>query len=162
MTPDEFAKKLRAKLEDFKRNNTPFQLTVYDTVGNVSRRAFQEGKDNNGNQYQYKDSWYKQYREDRGRETSFVNWRFEGDLKSDYENAPKGSQPSAVRINAQHYQSMVRDINEKKYKGLSEGFTGKKGGRFAGFGKFLELSKDEEANFYRLLELNTRNFFANL
>lgn len=149
MTPKQFAKRLREKLEDFKRNNTPFQLSIYDTVGNVSRRAFTEGKDNNGNQYQYKDSWYKQYREKRGRETAFVNWRLEGDLKSDYENAPKGSPAKAVRIDANHYQSMVRDINEKKYQYLSDRF-----------GNFLELSKDEEARFYKLLELNTRNFFA--
>ena len=149
MTIDQFVLKLRKQLEEFKSKNIPFQLAVYDTVAKVSKRAFEEGRDNNGNQYQYADTWYKQYRAKKGRETSFVNWRFQGDLKSDYENAPKGSPASAVRIDAQHYQSMVREINELKYKGLSERF-----------GNFLELSKEEEANFYRLVELNTRNYFS--
>jgi len=159
MTIDQFVLKLRRQLEEFKSKNIPFQLAVYDTVAKVSDRAFHHGKDNNGRSYQYADSWYKQYRKDKGRETAFVNWRFQGDLKSDYENAPKGSErsegakptdPPAVMINPMHYRSqLVRDNNDVKYKYLSERF-----------GNFLELSKEEEANFYRLVELNTRNYFS--
>lgn len=168
MTPKEFADKLRKQLEEFKRVNAPFQLAVYSVVGIAQKRIFEEGKDANGNRFQYKDGWYKQYREKRSRETAFVNWRFEGDLKSDFENAPNpddttpnGEPKGAFRIDANHYQTKLsRQINQLKYEGLSKGFTGKKGGRFAGYGEFLNLSKEEEKKFYEIVTFETRKFFA--
>lgn len=158
MTPKEFADKLRKQLEEFKRVNKPFQLAVYDAVGRVSKRAFEEGKDTDGNRYQYANSWYKQYRKKKGRETAFVNWRFRSDLKSDYENSPKPdengnytrNEDAAFKVSPQRYQSrLVRQENVDKYRFLTERF-----------GIFLDLNKEEEAQFYKDLEFETRKFFA--
>lgn len=140
MSPTEYANQLRKKLSDLERFNRPLQLAAYSTAAAISERVFTDGFNKEGRQFQYKSEWYKQKREKRGFETRFIDWTYEGDLKSDYENAPKGSgQPAtAVRINVNEYQSkLVRPINQKKYEGLS-----------VRFGEFLQANKKEEDLFF--------------
>lgn len=152
ITPNEYARQLQTRLQELLQYNRPLQLAAYSCAAATSERVFTDGKNKDGRQFEYKSESYKKYRAKRGRETSFVNWQLEGDLKSDFENSPKGSTQGAapVRINVNEYQSrLVRDINQKKYEGLS-----------ARFGPFLEADKQEEQLFYSITEKELALLFS--
>jgi len=53
MTPAEFAKQLETKTERLKAENRPFKLAVYSTVGDMSRRIFVRGENENGQTFDY-------------------------------------------------------------------------------------------------------------
>jgi len=149
MTPQEYSVELERKLTELKAFNRPFQLAVYSTVALVSKRVFTDGRNKEGNQFQYKSKWYKQKREKRGFETAFVNWTYEGELKSDYENYPKGQGATALKVSVNEYESaLVRQIDVDKYSGLSKRF-----------GEFLEVNDEEERKFYEINELELRLLF---
>lgn len=151
MTPGEYADQLRANLNLLLRENRPLQLAAYSVAGMISERVFTDGQNEKGERFQYKSPRYKKYRAKRGRETSFVNWQLEGDLKSDYENSPKGSsgQNRPLRINVNEYRSqLTRDINQLKYEGLS-----------ARFGEFLTANNQEEKEFFEIVEKELRLLF---
>lgn len=144
ITPNEYADQLRKALNDITRFNRPLQLAAYSTAALISQRVFTDGVDKEGKQYQYKSEWYKKERKKRGFETRFIDWTYEADLKSDFENSPKDSDqpPTPIRINVNEYQSkLVRPENIKKYEGLR-----------VRFGDFLQANKQEEKLFYDTVE----------
>lgn len=200
MTPKEHANQLRAKIEELKKNNRPFQLAVLSSVAQVSKRVFSDGKNQAGSTFAYNDiepvyitdeqsprklshkgkfgksvfasgekkglehtttyfASYKEFRQSVGRESNFVNWQLNGDLMSDFGSLPRpeSKQPPsqsamkpAKKVNPNEYiTALDRTNNVKKYEGLSDRF-----------GKFLELSSKEEAEFYRILEGELALFLA--
>jgi hypothetical protein len=94
---------------------------------------------------------YKSFRANVGRRTSTVNWQLNGDLMSDFGSipAPVSKQPPslsqmrpAVKISPNFYITKLdRDINVKKYSGLSERY-----------GEFLKVSASEEKEFFRIFD----------
>lgn len=53
MTPQEYADSLRTKIDELKKNNRPFQLAVLSSVAQVSKRAFSDKKNNEGQSFSY-------------------------------------------------------------------------------------------------------------
>lgn len=118
--------------------------------GKFGRDTFQSGKKKGQKHKTTYFSNYKEFRRTVGREDSHVNWQLTGDLMSDYGSlpAPTSKNPPSLselkparRINPNEYVTALdRDINIKKYRGLSDRY-----------GDFLELSESEIKEFYRIL-----------
>ena len=53
ITPQEFAEQTRQKLLEIARNNRPLQLAATSTHATISRRAFTDGRNEDGQQFQY-------------------------------------------------------------------------------------------------------------
>ena len=151
MTPGEYADFLRKKVAELQQVNKPLLFGANACTQAVYERAFNNGQNQQGQTFQYKSDWYKRKREKRGFETGFVDWTFEGDLKSDFANAPKGSgKAEVIKVDRNEYVTgFVRDINKKKYEGLS---------RY--FGDFLEPNQKEEALFYSTVEFEFEKMFT--
>jgi hypothetical protein len=156
MTPLQYAAKLRSQLDELERNNRPFKLAVYSTVAKSAERIFSNGENNTGQKFSYSKS-YAKFRTDHGRKADFVRYNYIGDLKSDFENTPKGTdskraKPETISVN--EYQSVTRNENAEKYNHLKEpGRVNKKTGyQRPAYGDFLQINEFEESEFYRILE----------
>lgn len=145
MTPAQYADKLRKQLNAIQTVNKPLQLAAYSVTAQAAKRIFTDGETNTGERFKYTSKAYIKKREERTFRTNYVNWTFEGDLKSDYENRPKGSNNpvTARKIDVNEYCiELMRPENQAKYRYLQDRYGD----------NFLELSDNEVQEFYRILE----------
>lgn len=156
-----FTDKRNEKGESFQYNSTdPVYIRDEDSPRKLSHKGkngsdtYKSGK-KKGQKHTttYFDS-YKSFRGAVGRDTDAVDWQLTNDLRSDYGNSSKAAPVSqlkpAVQINVNNYITrLTRDNNVKKYGGLS-----------ARYGEFLTCSTKEEADFFRINELELGKFLS--
>ena len=119
------------------------QKSVMTGKGKYGESTFKTGKKKGQKHVTTYFESYKEFRALQGLESNFVVWKYNNDLMSDYLNAKDVSNASPVEISANEYrQELAREINVKKYEGLSERY-----------GKFLTLQPSE---IKYLLEINEK------
>lgn len=209
MTPTQYADKLRSQILELKRDNKPFQIAVTTSHAAVSKRAFTDGRNEQGQTFRYSDKplyvnpddpgirrkfqpkgktsstdtklkvsdvftrkekkvvvkksgeerktrWFPDYaafKQSQGFTGDKVNWELTGNLKSDYENQPVGTDSSKAlpfRISSEEYHGRLKYQDSiTKYSGLSDRY-----------GQFLTLSDSERDSFYDICEKELADFLS--
>jgi len=102
MTVDQYIALLRTQTESVKR---AYFLAVSSTHAQVSQRIFEKG--DLGGKKKYKSAGYKVKREKRGRQTGFVDLKFEGFMQNDFTN-------SLLKISDFKYQTGFKNAQNSR------------------------------------------------
>lgn len=128
----------------------PNTLTVKKSIGTLTGKSgsgtFKTGKKaGEKHKTKYLAGGYEELRDKVGRQTSFVDLRFSGELRMDFGNDKQPAEPR--KADELEYQIRLdKDINQKKREGMEEKY-----------GTIFSVSDQEKEIFFRTMQFEFNN-----
>lgn len=146
-----FNKKVQTALNALKAKNEPLVIGANSSHRLMAQRIFEKGENTQGTTFNYVSSEYRErkrkFGRGKGRETSFVNFTFTGDLKFDFANGLKKVDIETFIV------QLKRSRNVEVAGQLSDRFGGVSGSLF-------DLNEEEKDNFVNIVQLEYERLFS--